>query len=45
MNLLRELQGAVDFGNAPMAGREELSVHVTYVIDALFEVMEKLPNE
>ena len=45
MNMLRKLQGAIDFGNAPMAEREELASDVTDIMDALFEVMKKLPDE
>ncbi len=45
MNMLRKLQGAIDFGNAPMAEREELASDVTYIMDALFEAMKKLPDE
>ena len=45
MNMLRKLQGAIDFGNAPMAEREELANDVTDIMDALFEVMKKLPDE
>jgi|TARA_Y100000389_G_scaffold125752_1_gene123113 hypothetical protein len=45
MNRLRKLQGAIDFGNAPMAEREELASDVTDIMDRLFEVMKKLPDE
>ena len=45
MNMLRKLQGAIDFGSAPMAEREELAGDVTDIMDALFEVMKKLPDE
>ena len=45
MNMLRKLQGAIDFGNAPMAEREALASDVTDIMDALFEVMKKLPDE
>ena len=45
MNMLRKLQGAVDFGNAPMAEREELAGDVADIMDALFEAMKKLPEE
>jgi hypothetical protein len=41
MNMLRKLQGAIDFGNAPMAEREELAGDVTEIMDALFEVNEE----
>ena len=43
--MLRKLQGAIDFGNAPMAEREELAGAVTAIMDALFEAMKKLPDE
>ena len=45
MNMLRKRRGAIDFGNAPVAEREELAGDVTHVMDALFEVMKKLPDE
>ena len=45
MNMLRKLQGAIDFGNAPMAEREELAGDVADIMDALFEAMKKLPAE
>ena len=45
MNMLRKLQGAIDFGNAPMAEREEQAGDVTDIMDALFEVIKKLPDE
>ena len=45
MNMLRKLQGAIDFGNAPVAEREELAGDVTDIMDALFEVMKRLPDE
>jgi hypothetical protein len=45
MNRLRKLQGAIDFGNAPMAEREELAGDVTDIMDRLFEVMKQLPDE
>ena len=45
MNMLRKLQGAVDFGNAPMAEREELADDVADIMDALFEVMKTLPDK
>ena len=45
MNMLRKLQGAIDFGNAPMAEREELAGDVADIMDALFEAMKKLPDE
>ena len=45
MDMLRKLQGAIDFGNAPMAEREELADDVADIMDALFEAMKKLPDE
>ena len=45
MNMLRKLQGTIDFGNAPMAEREELAGDITEIMDTLFEVMKKLPDE
>ena len=45
INMLRKLQGAIDFGNAPMAEREELACYVTDIMDAIFEVMKRLPEE
>ena len=45
MNRLRKLQGAIDFGNAPMAEREELAGDVADIMDVLFDVMKKLPDE
>ena len=45
MNMLRKLQGAIDFGNAPVAEREELAGDVTEIMDALFEVVKRLPDE
>ena len=45
MNMLRKLQGAIDFGSAPMAEREDLANEVTDIMDALFEAMKKLPDE
>ena len=45
MNRLRKLQGAIDFGDAPMAEREELAGDVTDIMDALYEVMNKLPDD
>ena len=45
MNRLRKLQGSIDFGNAPMAEREELACDVTDIMDMLFEVMKQLPDE
>ena len=44
MNMLRKLQGAIDFGNAPMAEREELARDVSDIMDALFEVMKNLSD-
>ena len=45
MNMLRKRQGAIDFGNAPMAEREELASDVSEIMDALFEIMRQLPTE
>jgi hypothetical protein len=45
MDMLRKLQGSIDFGNAPMAEREELASDVSQIMDALFDVMKQLPNE
>ena len=45
MDMLRKLQGAIDFSNAPAAEREELSGDVADIMDALFEAMKKLPDE
>ena len=45
MDMLRKLQGSIDFGNAPMAEREELAGDVSEIMDTLFEVMKQLPNE
>ena len=44
MNMLRKLQGAIDFGNAPMAERDELARDVSDIMDALFEVIKNLPD-
>ena len=43
--MLRKLQGAIDFGNAPAAEREELANDVTDIMDALFDAMQKLPDD
>ena len=43
--MLRRLQGTIDFGNAPVAEREELAGDVTDIMDALFEVMKRLPDD
>ena len=45
MNMLRKLQGAIDFGDAPIAEREELAGDVTDIMDTLFEMMKKIPDE
>ena len=45
MNMLRKLQGAIDFGNAPLTEREELASDVADIMDSLFELMKKLPDE
>ena len=44
MDMLRKLQGAIDFCNAPMTERDELARDVADIMDALFEVMKKLPD-
>ena len=44
MDMLRKLQSAIDFGNAPMAERGELARDVSDIMDALFEVMKNLPE-
>ena len=44
MNMLRKLQGAIDFGNAPIAERDELARDVSDIMDALFELMKNLPD-
>ena len=44
MDMFRKLQGATDFGNTPMAERDELARDVSDIIDASFEVMKNLPN-
>ena len=43
--MLRKLQGAIDFGNAPVAEREELAGDVTDIMDAFFEVIKRLPDD
>ena len=45
MDMLRKLQGAIDFSNAPVAEREELAADVADIMDALFEAMKRLPDE
>lgn len=44
MNMLRKLQGSIDFGDTPIAEREELAGDVSDIMDALFEAMKKLPD-
>ena len=44
MGMLRKLQGAIDFGNAPIAERDELARDVSDIMDALFELMKNLPD-
>jgi len=44
LNRLRKLQGAIDFGNAPMLDGEELAGDVTDTMDAVIEVMKTLPG-
>ena len=43
MNMLRKLQGSIDFGATPAAEREELAGEVSDIMDALFEAMKKIP--
>ena len=43
MNMLRKLQGSIDFGATPAAEREELAEEVSDIMDALFEAMKKMP--
>ena len=45
MGMLRKLQGAIDFGNAPADEREELATDVADIMDELFEIMKRLPEE
>jgi hypothetical protein len=46
MNMLRKLQGAIDFGNAPMAEREELAGDVADIMDTrCSRLMKRLPDE
>ena len=45
MNMLRTLQGAIDFGTVPTAEREEPTSNVAEIMDAMFEAMKKLPDE
>ena len=44
MNMLRKLQGSIDFGATPVAEREELAEDVSEIMDALFEAMKKIPD-
>ncbi|MBL6901135.1 MAG: hypothetical protein ISR31_02855 [Luminiphilus sp.] len=44
MDMLRKLQGAIDFGGAPPDEREELAGDVADIMDALFDVMKKCPD-
>ena len=44
MNMLRKLQGSIDFGSTPAVEREELAGDVSDIMDALFEAMKKLPD-
>ena len=44
MNMLRKLQGSIDFGATPAAEREELAGEVSDIMDALFEAMKKMPQ-
>ena len=43
MDMLRKLQGSIDFGATPATEREELAGDVSDIMDALFEAMKKLP--
>ncbi len=45
MNMLRKLQGSIDFGGTPSAEREELAGDVSDIMDALFEAIKKLPSD
>ena len=45
MNMLRKLQGSIDFGATPATEREELAGGVSDIMDALFEAMKKLPDD
>lgn len=45
MDMLRKLQGSIDFGNAPLAEREALADDVALIMDALFEVMKKASSD
>ena len=44
MDMLRKPQDAIDFGNAPMAERDELARDDSEIMDASFEVMKNLPD-
>ena len=44
MNMLRKLQGSIDFGATPAAERDELAGDVSDIMDALFEAMKKIPD-
>lgn len=45
MNMLRKLQGSIDFGGTPSVEREELAGDVSDIMDALFEAIKKLPSD
>ena len=45
MGMLRKLQGSIDFGNAPADEREELATDVADIMDELFAIMKRLPDE
>jgi len=45
MNMLRKLQGSIDFGNAPIDEREALADDVAVIMDALFEIIKKAPSD
>ena len=45
MSRLRRLQGAIDFSSAPVAERDEMAEEVAKIMDELFEIMKRLPDE
>ena len=45
MGMMRKLQGSIDFGNAPADEREELATDVADIMDELFAIMKRLPDE
>ena len=44
MDMLRKLQGAIDFGGAPPDEGEGLASDVADIMDAVFEEMKKCPD-